>query len=42
MSYAGLNSTRRHLAAVAIEQRQLAAWLRQTTLQVSTLWLAWP
>lgn len=35
--YTGLNGARRHLAAVSIEQRQLAARLRQASLQVPAL-----
>jgi len=37
-----LDGTRRHLAAVGIEQRQLAAGLQQAALQISALWLARP
>jgi hypothetical protein len=40
--YTGLNGARRHLAAVGIEQRQLAARLRQASLQVTALRLRRP
>jgi hypothetical protein len=39
---AGLNGAQRHLAAVRIEQRQLAARLRQATLQIAPLRFGWP
>jgi len=42
MSQAGLNGTRGHLAAFAVEQWQLAARLRQAALQITALRLGWP
>jgi len=42
MRHTGLNGARRHFAAIAVEQRQLAARLGQPPLQISPLRLGRP